>query len=86
MNEKDGGGATKLFKQQNERINTKGKEPGLLAVVWCDSGLKRPYQQKKYPSKILLLSILIKSYINRRNNRKDPLRTEQHEICRIKGI
>lgn len=33
MNEKDGGGATKLFKQQNERINTKGKEPGLLAVV-----------------------------------------------------
>lgn len=32
-NEKDVGGATKLFKKQNERINTKGKEPGLPAVV-----------------------------------------------------
>lgn len=50
-NQKDVGEATKLFKWQNEIINTKGKEPGLAAVVCCASGLKGPYQQNEVPFK-----------------------------------
>lgn len=45
-NEKYVGGATKLFKQ-NERINNKGKEPGLPAFMGCARGLKGPYQRNE---------------------------------------